>query len=428
MVNLVVCIAGNLFRLYLIYKYIKMFVEEDSMEKDRKSLVRGFAFAIFFLVNTGSYLIFHSAWVNLSVNLVGIIFLVFMYHKSLKASLFIGCSIYLIDIVCDSVATLPFVEYRYGQEINEFYFIITVFLFFICELLTEKIVIYRKGGDVAQNLPLAMMLVPISSMVTFGLLMYVKGSSQTVLLIVSMGFLIINFLLFYLYNMLLKSLTQRYENQALKREVQVYTNQMEIILRNEENINLLKHDMKHHLNELKLLAMKEKKSEILEYIENMETFVQNPDELVSSGNMEIDSILNYLLQKAKKSLFSVHVKIQIPEKIAHAFDINVILGNLLENAIEAAEKTEEKMLKVVIKSKQGILRIEIKNSFSGTCISQDSFEKGMIVSTKRNLDGHGYGLKSVRKIVEKYNGIMEIYPEQKYFCVKVILYLPEIDF
>lgn len=227
--------------------------------------------------------------------------------------------------------------------------------------------------------------------------------------------------------MLLNSLTQHYENQSLKREVQVYANQMEIILRNEENRNLLKHDMKHHLNELKLLAMKEKTSEMLEYIENMETFVQNPDELVSSGNMEIDSILNYLLQKAKKSLFSVHVKIQIPEKITHAFDINVILGNLLENAIEAAEKTEEKMLKVVIKSKQGILRIEIKNSFSGTCISQESFEKGMVFSTKRNLNGHGFGLKSVRKIVEKYNGIMEIYPEQKYFCVKVILYLPEID-
>lgn len=427
MINVVVCITCNLFRLYLIYKYIKIFVEEEPIDKDGKRLARGFAFVAFFLINTGSYLMFHSAWVNLAVNLSGIIFLAFMYHKSLKESLFTGCSIYFIDIVCDSAATLPFVEYRYGQETNQFYFVITVFLFFVCELLAEKIVIYRKGRDVAQNLPLAMMLVPISSIVTFGLLMYIKNSSQTVLLIVSMGFLIINFLLLYLYNLFLKSFTQHYENEALKREVQVYTNQIEIILHNEENINLLKHDMRHHLNELKLLAMKQKTSEILKYIGDMETFMQNPNELISSGNIEIDSVLNYMLQKAKKSLHVVHVKVQMPEKIVHSFDINVVLGNLLENAIEAAEKTEEKMLNVVIGLKQGILKIEIENSFSGIWISQESLGKGMVFSTKRNVEGHGFGLRSVRKIVEKYNGILEINPHQKYFCVKIILYLPKID-
>lgn len=427
MVNFVICILTNMFRVFLIYKYIKIFAEGSLPKNNWQTSARALAFLIYFLVNTGCYLAFHSAWVNLAVNISGIFLLTFMYHKSFKKSLFIGCSVYLIDIICDTVATLPFVEYRYGRDINEFYAVITVFFFCMCELLTEKIVIYRKDGNAEQNLPLAMMLVPVSSIVIFGLLMYVKSSSQTILLIVSIGFLFINFLLLYLYNMLLKSFAQHYENETLKREIQIYMNQIEIILQNEENINLLKHDMKHHLNELKLLAVKRETAEILEYIEDMEVFIQPPGEIVSSGNVEIDSLLNYMLQKAQKSLCSVNAKIQIPEEISHSFDINIILGNLLENAIEAAEKTEEKILDVEIGLKQGVLKIKIENSFSGTWIPQKVIEKGEFFSTKKDRERHGFGLKSVRKIVEKYHGVMEINPDGKCFCVKIIVYLPEKD-
>ena len=172
MVNLIISLT-NLFRVYLMYRYIKIF-EEKSMVQVEKRIARYLAFATFFLVNTGSYLMFHSAWVNLIVNLFGIILLTYMNLKSLKESFFIGCSIYLLNMICDTVATLPFIEYKYGQETNNFSSVIMVFLFFICELLTEKIVVYKKDKDMVQNLPLAIMMVPISIIVTFGLLKYVE--------------------------------------------------------------------------------------------------------------------------------------------------------------------------------------------------------------------------------------------------------------
>lgn len=425
MVNLIILLT-NLFRIYLIYRYIKVF-EEKSMDQEEKRVARCFAFATFFLVNTGSYLMFHSAWVNLIVNLFGIILLTCMYLKSLKTSFFIGCSIYLINMICDTAATLPFIEYKYGQETNNFSSVIMVFLFFICELLAEKIVVYKKDKDMVQNLPLAMMLVPISSIVTFSLLMYVESSSQTVLLIVTIGFLFINFLLLYLYNMLLRLFTQHYENETLKQKVKIYANQIKIILESEEKLKLLKHDMKHHLNELKLLAMKGNTSSMLEYIEDMEIFMKNPNELISSGNIEIDSVINYMVQRAKTSLLNVNVKIQIPEEISHSFDINIVLGNLLENAIEAAVKTEEKTLNAIIRLSQGILRIEIENSYSEAGVPQEFFKNGQVYTTKKAQENHGYGLKSVRKVVEKYHGILEIYPKEGRFCVKVILYLVQAD-
>ena len=74
----------------------------------------------------------------------------------------------------------------------------------------------------------------------------------------------------------------------------------------------------------------------------------NPNEIVASGNFEIDSVMNYMLYRAKEEQCNVNVKVQLPKTVAHSFDINVILGNLLENSIEAARQTEEKRLDIEI--------------------------------------------------------------------------------
>lgn len=95
----------------------------------------------------------------------------------------------------------------------------------------------------------------------------------------------------------------------------------------------------------------------------------------------------------------------------------VILGNLLENAIEAAEQTKEKWLLVDIRFRQGILRIDIENSFSGTLKEGRKIEK----------DNHGIGLGNVKKIVEKYEGSVEICPQNTTFDVKLILYMPDME-
>ena len=70
-------------------------------------------------------------------------------------------------------------------------------------------------------------------------------------------------------------------------------------------------------------------------------FFEKPSEIVSSGNMEVDSVLNYMLQKAKKMQLNTTVKVAIPEDMKHSFDLNIIIGNLLQNAIDAAVETEE---------------------------------------------------------------------------------------
>lgn len=134
-------------------------------------------------------------------------------------------------------------------------------------------------------------------------------------------------------------------------------------------------------------------------------------------------MLNYMLHKAKQSLTAVEVKVQIPEDMKHSFDVNIILGNLLENAIEAAVKTEEKKLSVEVYWKQEVLWVEIANSYSGKLKCTSS----KLLTTKEDAERHGIGLQSVQKIVEKYNGVMDVSSEDHIFKVSLILYMVDIE-
>lgn len=421
MLDIILCALTNLFRIVLIDRCVSVFLGQN-VDKWKRYVVCG----IFYLINTVSFLMFHTVWINMMCNLIGIGAIVWLYTKSVKTILFVAGTIYLVNCGCDVASTVFFINYQDGQAHNQIYAVISFFLIFICELVIEKIITIRKNTEPVQNVSLILM--PACSIVVIGLLIYSGSCEGTGLAIVSIALVIMNFLMLYLYNLLLHSISQKYETEMLKTQVQVYANQLEVTLQGEEKIKALRHDMKHHLNELMLLANRHDVPEIQDYIEQMKAFIRNPSELVASGNMEIDSVLNYMLQKAEKELENVTVKVVLPEKIRHSFDINVLLGNLLENAIEAAEKTETKYLDVQITLKKGVLKVKIENSF----IDSDIIRKGqgkneMLLTTKASADQHGIGLNNVKKIVEKYNGAMTITPKDGIFCVDLILYMSKIE-
>ena len=360
-------------------------------------------------------------------NLAGICAIVWLHTKSARSILFISGTVYLVNCGCDVAATSLFVTYRDGESFSQIYAVFSVLLFFVCVLLIKKVITIRKGTETIHSFQLLFM--PLCSITVIILLIYFGDCSHIGLAIVSVGLLVMNYLMLYLYNQMLLTAAQKYETKLLQTQVSEYANQLKIILQGQEKIKALRHDMKHHLNELMLLANKHEVSEIQNYLDQMKLFVQNPDELIASGNMEIDSVLNYMLQKAKRELKTVTIKVALPEKVSHSFDVNVLLGNLLENAIEAARETDNKYLSVCVTLKKGVLRIKIENSFLASRLIRKN-EQGKIpvlLTSKPSADQHGIGLGNVKKIVEKHNGTMEITTQNNIFCVNLILYMAEME-
>ncbi len=422
MLDFMICALTNLFRIFLIGRCASIFLGAD-VEKKKKHIVYG----CFFVINTVLFWEFHTVWINMICNLMGIGAIVWLYTKSVRTNLFITGTIYLVNCGCDVAATSLFVNYRDEGAYNQIYAVISFFLIFMCELVIEKMITIHKDAEDAQNISLVLM--PICSSIVIILLIYTDTCTGIGLTIVSIGLLIANFLMLYLYNLLLHSISQQYEMEMLKTQLQAYANQLNVVLRGEEKIKALRHDIKHHLSELMLLANKHDVAEIQKYIDEMNSFLKNPNEIVASGNLEIDSVLNFMLQKAEKELKTVDIKVMLPEKVRHSFDINVMLGNLLENAIKAAGKTENKYLSVHIKLKRGILKVKIENSFESSYIlrKEQNRKDTILKTTKPFTKQHGIGLKNVKKIVEKYNGTMAVTAQKGIFCVNLLLYMARME-
>lgn len=422
MMDFLICALTNLFRIYLIARFVSAFLGKNENGKIKELVVC----ICFYILNMALFFKFHTAWINIACNLAGISAIVSLYTRSVKTNLFVTFSVYLVNCGCDVAVISLFTNYRDGEAYSQVYAPLSVLLIFVCELMCEKIITVRKNEPETENF--ALILAPICSVIVIGVLIYSNACADIGLAIVSIGFLAVNFLILCLYNLLLYSMTEKHEVETLRTQVQVYANQLNLILQGEERIKALRHDMKHHLNELMVLANNHNVPEIQEYLDHMEAFIQNPDELVVSGNPEIDSMLNYMLQKARETLKTVTVKVMLPEDLKHSFDINVLLGNLLENAIEAARWTEQKYLGVYVILKRGVLKIKIENSYTESKIIQAKQTEGepVFLTTKPVKEQHGIGIKNVKKIVEKYNGIMKVALQDNIFCVNLILYMSKI--
>lgn len=393
MINSLITVLTNFARIYLIRRFVVAFLGDVKPDKKKEIIVS----CAFFVISTGAYFMFHLTYVNFICSIVGISALVLLRTKSVKIYFLVTFSIYFIGLICDCVVISLFVDYKEGQEFDQVFVIIENFFILMCELVTEKIVRHRRKNNVAvKNMPL--ILVPLSSVIT--VLILVRINDKEAMLIVAVSLLIINFLVFYLYDIVVQTASAQYENELLQQQVQVYQNQIDIIMQGESKVKRLRHDMRYHMGELQYLIEKKGTKDALRYIDTMKSALQNPDEIVSSGNVEMDSLLNYMLQWAKRELKTATVNVSIPENILPAFDINTILGNLLENAIEAARQSEEKMLEVLVSYKQGVMAIDIKNSFAGELRK----DRNGFLTTKAEKEKHGIGLNSVKQIVKNITG------------------------
>ena len=140
------------------------------------------------------------------------------------------------------------------------------------------------------------------------------------------------------------------------------------------------------------------------------------------GIREIDDIINYKIEKSglDKSIFNLNYKIEDCLNI-DTIDCTILIGNILDNAIEAVNRlNKDKKIIVFITIDRNIFYIEVRNTYNNVT-NTDS--QGKFLSTKAEPYTHGYGLKSIEKIAEKYFGICHFTNDSNgEFTSQVLLY------
>ncbi len=215
-----------------------------------------------------------------------------------------------------------------------------------------------------------------------------------------------------------------FKKSQLKQEMEMlnlmYLTQQEQYRISKENIALINqkcHDLKHQIRALRNAD----KEELDKYIGEIEESVEIYEAIVKTGNDVFDTILTEKSLYCKEHEISVSCVADGSQMgFIDTIDLYAILGNAMDNAIEAVSKFQEKekrQIDVLIYRQQNFLVMNIINPLE----TQLDYEDGLPVTTKRDKSFHGFGLHSVRQILKKYDGFLDICEEDGCFSLKMLI-------
>jgi len=189
--------------------------------------------------------------------------------------------------------------------------------------------------------------------------------------------------------------------------------QMESSKKNIELINIKCHDIKHQISLLGDRLTSDEKNEL-------ERIVSVYDSSLKTGNEALDIVLT------EKSLFCERNKIKLDciadgkrLSFMRSSDIYSLFGNAIDNSIEAVQKiedTDKRLISVRVKESMMMLSVHIINNYIGSLV----YTEGFPVTTKSGGEYHGFGLKSIKMLVEKYSGNMTIRAENDMFNLNIL--------
>jgi sensor histidine kinase YesM len=239
------------------------------------------------------------------------------------------------------------------------------------------------------------------------------------IIIVSIIIIIIDVIIFNISNILASLLEKEIEYSIQTDHYIEQKKQIEQL--NELLIEVRKkqHDYNNNLSTIYAMMSKVEHKTIENFLEGLIEETAITTETISKNNSIISVITNYKLQKAESENIKLDVNVDIPDDlIIDEKDIATILGNILDNAIEACINVEEEKRYIIINIgiKKGYLNIYLENSSKGNYNKKgDKF----VTTKRRNVRSHGIGLSNVKYIVERNNGIIEIIAEGYRFIIKI---------
>lgn len=234
---------------------------------------------------------------------------------------------------------------------------------------------------------------------------------------------VMNLIMFIVYIKLSNSLKLEREKSIYQLELDLYNEHM----KEKENAMIefrkRKHDLKHQLIFLLELLKDKEYAQLQDYVEelvdlkSLEGFT-----IADSENSLIDALINYKYETAKRQGIDFQVRLDIPIHFSLAnSDLCVILGNALDNAMEAniGADIPNPFIKLNMRYDKGNLIIILENSFDGY-INKD--DKGVILSRKKDKAYHGIGLMSIQNTLVKYRGFMNTEISDKIYKLTIVMH------
>lgn len=224
------------------------------------------------------------------------------------------------------------------------------------------------------------------------------------------------------YDMLSQEYQKAKKSEMLVLKNEAYQKEIDIMKNQELSIRRMRHDIKNHCIALGELAKQKDNDKILQYLQEMLQEMETKQVWLQTGNIVIDGFVNYKFTQAENHGIHCQAEAKIPRDLPlDEFACAGILGNLLDNAIEAAAQASDPEIRLLLRYDKNVLRLQINNTYQGEIKKQ----KGELVTQKQDKKRHGYGLNSVKRAVERCHGQIKTEYMEGRFSVFVMLPIME---
>lgn len=403
----------NPIAIYLIYAAFL------GQPKYNKKIVFA-AYFVFNFITTFILLTAKSGFYNLGFFVLGMILLTFLYKGKVLKKIFIGFLSYVILVLIETsfsfvlkAADVPLSQLEFSVN---FYYVILKF-----SLLTLAFIVYLNfNREKDLNIPTSVYII-LSFIPVLSLLVIIIESLRAPLpdkyyFILSLILLLINVLIFIIFTLISNLCTDRLRLNNLEKDYDLINMQKENINKSTNRLAALEHDLKNKL--IPLYYMAESEDNVGAYLSEIIGEFKNEFLIANSGLIEVDAIINSKYEFCKENNIDFDVDLNISKDInINHRDLAIILGNLLDNAIEASSKVADKWIRLVLKSEQNLVFIMVDNSFDGIVKKKN----GKLISRK-NKEFSGLGLSNVEYLADKYGGKVTISYKENKFRVSVMLF------
>lgn len=295
------------------------------------------------------------------------------------------------------------IEYDDGFSMRYLGMIMTIAILFVIDLY----IIYlakKKFRHLPIKYNIMLLLCPgFSAFLLMLLDVYITQSQNvyygmTFLAVAGLGYINIMILDFFDYY------EKGLQTAALEAMLKANETNYRLLEENEKELHILRHDILKHMSAMQAMLEEGNREKAVLYAEELSQLVSEGASVARSGNITLDTVLNLESKKAVALGIRYDIKLHLEEEIRiSAVDLSAMLYNAIDNAIEASQKTEEKYVLVSVRTTEGKVFLTVENV---TEVVQ--LKNGKIKTTKSDEKHHGYGLKSIRTALKKYNGTLTL--------------------
>ncbi len=347
------------------------------------------------------------------------IFLFSLFQNGiLQTKLISSIALLVFTVLCDS---LLYTAISYFANINVQYYILNLIVsatIFIVSNIFNVLFNNYPLKTISFKKTILIIGAPIISLIVF-LLNYISNPNKTITFFITLLLIILNIFVFYFYNLILKYTNMEYENNFLELANDAYKSQIDIISNNNKETLRLRHDIHNHILAMQLLINNQDYYKLNEHMNSMVNQIDEKHLYSVSKNTTLDALLNYKLSLISNLNTEIKCNITLPkEDFMPLFDLTIIFGNLLDNIYEALKDAPIKKLNINIVYEKGILYINTKNTYLNSPVVVD--KNFVTIKTDKNL--HGFGIKNIKKVVDKYNGEYTSYIKNNFFTSEIMLF------